>query len=409
MGSLIELVVVLAASAILTLVSIQQDVAKRRSGVLAAEGRNEAVIVNALASWVSDNFSNLLTQYAASGGNPVLDAPTLAQLQGAGELKQNYTAGPFWGGAYSIQMSMVPPGCTQSSGTCHVAWAFYPSLPYTRSGVPDVAGAAQIALAGNNASNGQFGYSSTRNSATVYGINGAWNASNPLPGTPAAAILATNGALDDGNSLYIRRDGSLTWTGDQNVNGVSLHNVNSIDATGTIAAPTLAASNVAVSNAVRTPGTLQVQNAAGTAPAPISTGAATVNGNAIITGTAQVGNIAVPRTGCTGTGIAGDADGSGLMLSCQRGANGVSLWLPIGGTILRYGYYTVANGSGVPVPNCAAGGTPQIVIDGQSLYVDPTATVNYGVSGAGPWVVSITDGSGAGIGGWAVATTYCAF
>ncbi|MEM5331402.1 hypothetical protein VSR34_33230 [Paraburkholderia sp. JHI2823] len=403
MGSLIEMVVFLAASAILTVVSIQQDVAKRRAEVLAAEGQNEGVIVSALASWVSDNFSNLLTQYTASGGNAVLSAPTLAQLKSSGELKQNYAAGPFWGGAYTIQMSMVPAGCTQAAGNCHVTWAFYPSMPYKRNGVSDVEGAAQIALAGN-ASNGQFGYSSTRNSATVYGINGAWNASNPLPGAPAGAILATNGSVDDGTSLYIRRDGSLTWTGDQNVNGVSLHNVNSIDATGTIAAPTLAASNVAVSNSIRTPGTLQVENAAGTAPAPISTGAATVNGNATITGTAQVGNIAVPRTACSGTGIAGDADGSGLMLSCQRG-----IWLPIGGTILRYGYYTVANGSWVPAPTCAAGGTPQIVIDGQSLYVDPTATVNYGVSGTGPWTVSITDGSGSGVGGWAVATTYCAF
>ncbi|MFX1670943.1 hypothetical protein PWR63_01315 [Paraburkholderia sp. A2WS-5] len=403
MGSLIEMVVFLAASAILTVVSIQQDVAKRRAEVLAAEGQNEGVIVSALASWVSDNFSNLLTQYTASGGNPVLSAPTLAQLKSSGELKQNYATGPFWGGSYTIQMSMVPAGCTQAAGNCHVTWAFYPSMPYTRNGVSDVEGAAQIALAGN-ASNGQFGYSSTRNSATVYGINGAWNASNPLPGAPAAAILATNGSVDDGTSLYIRRDGSLTWTGDQNVNGVSLHNVNSIDATGTIASPTLSASNVAVSNSIRTPGTLQVENAAGTAPAPINTGAATVNGNATITGTAQVGNVAVPRTACSGTGIAGDADGSGLMLSCQRG-----IWLPIGGTILRYGYYTVANGSGVPAPSCAAGGTPQIVIDGQSLYVDPTATVNYGVSGTGPWTVSITDGSGSGIGGWAVATTYCAF
>ena len=403
MGSLIEMVVFLAASAILTVVSIQQDVAKRRSEVLAAEGQNEGVIVCALASWVSDNFSNLLTQYTASGGNPVLSAPTLAQLKSSGELKQNYATGPFWGGAYTIQMSMVPAGCTQAAGNCHVTWAFYPSMPYKRNGVSDVEGAAQIALAGN-ASNGQFGYSSTRNSATVYGINGAWNASNPLPGAPAAAILATNGSVDDGTSLYIRRDGSLTWTGDQNVNGVSLHNVNSIDATGTIAAPTLSASNVAVSNSVRTPGTLQVENAAGTAAAPINTGAATINGNATISGTAQLGNIAVPRGACSGTVVAGENNGSGVMFSCQGG-----IWLPIGGTTLRYDYYQVSNGQVVPAPPCSPNAAPAVVIDPKSIYVDSTATWNVSFTGTGPWTVWFTDGWSNAVQGVAIATTYCAY
>jgi hypothetical protein len=402
MGSLIELVFFLAAAAILTLVSIQQDLAKKRGEVLAAEGQNEAVIVSALASWVNDNFSTLVTQYTQSG-DAALTAPTFDDLQSSGELKQNYTAGPFWGGAYTIQMSMVPAGCTADAGNCHVSWAFYPTEPFTRNGQPDVEGAAQIALAGN-ASGVQFGYSSSRNPGTIYGIDGAWNAVNPLPGSPAGAILATNGSGSDGTSLYIRRDGSLTWTGDQDVNGVSLHNVNNIDAEGTIAAPAVAASNVAVSNAVETPGTLEVLDAAGTAPAPIRTGAATVSGNATITGTAQLGNIAVPRAACTGTAIAGEYDGSGVMFSCQGG-----IWLPVGGPTMRYGSYEVQNGWGVPAPACSQGGIPAIVIDPASLYVDTTAVVNYSFSGTGPWTAWITDGQGNGIQGSAVAKTYCTY
>jgi hypothetical protein len=128
------------------------------------------------------------------------------------------------------------------------------------------------------------------------------------------------------------------------------------------------------------------------------------SGNVVANGTVQAGNVAVPRTACSGTGIAGDSDGSGLMLSCQRG-----VWLPIGGTALRYGYYTVANGYGVPAPTCSAGGTPQIIVDYQSMYIDNTATANIQIAGTGPWVVYFTDGSGAGIPGWGVATTYCTY
>lgn len=64
---------------------------------------------------------------------------------------------------------------------------------------------------------------------------------------------------------------------------------------------------------------------------------------------------------------------------------------------------------GVPVPNCATGGTPQIVFSPVSFYVNPTATVNVSASGSGPWTVFITDGNGNGIGGTAVVETYCSY
>jgi hypothetical protein len=403
MGSIIEMVVFLAASAILTVYSIREDIQKHRASLLATEGQNEAVIAGALGRWSNENYSTLLAQYTQSG-NSTLTAPTIADLHTAGNLKQAYRAGPFWGGTYTIQMSMLPAGCTEAAGNCHVSWIFYPSLPYTRNGKPDVSGAAQIALAANS-QDAQFGYSSTRNSATISGLNGTWTATNPLSGTPAAAILATNGQNSDGNSLYIRRDGSLTWTGDQNVNGVSLHNVNSIDATGTVAAPTLAASNVAVANAVRTPSTLYVQNAAGSAPAPINSGDATVTGAIRATQTITPGAVAVPRAYCPNNGDGAlNADGSGQWLNCLY-----HVWMPMSGPAPRYGYYVVANGSVVPSPTCPSGGSPQILVVPQSFYVDPTATVNYQGPGAGPWTISITNGQGAPIDAQGVVETYCAY
>jgi hypothetical protein len=407
MGSIIEMVIVLAASAILTVVSIREDVAKRRSQVLSVEGQNESVIVAALGKWINENFQTLLAQYEQSG-DPALTAPAIDQLHTAGDLKQAYRAGPFWGGSYVMQLSMAPAGCTADAGNCHVAWVFYPSLPYTRNGISDTGGAAQIALAAS-VNGGQFGYSSSRNPGTVSGINGAWTATNPLPGAPAAAILATNGPDGDGNSLFIRRDGSLTWTGSQNVNGVDLHNVGSIDATGTIAAPTVAASNVAVSNAVRSPGTLYVQSADGTATAPIDTGAAAIHGNAVVSGTLSVANVAAPHGGCSspagGTSLAANSDGSGQLLSCQG-----NQWMAIGGPWLRQGYTLAQNGDWIGVPACSAGGAPAAQATPQNFSVDDDGRVNFGVNGTGPWQVSITDGRGQPIAGAQVQVAlYCVY
>jgi hypothetical protein len=93
-----------------------------------------------------------------------------------------------------------------------------------------------------------------------------------------------------------------------------------------------------------------------------------------------------------------------VLFSCQRGQ-----WKAIGGSWLRYGFYSVANGTGVPAPVCATGGVPEIVVTPQAAYIDPTAVFNFTVSGSGPWTVFIADGSGNPISGWGEATTYCAY
>ncbi|WP_175831146.1 hypothetical protein [Burkholderia cepacia] len=400
MLSIIEVVIVLVAAALMTLQGIQRDVEKRRHDVLSVEGANQAVINAALSKWVTDKYGTLVGQMVGGKTTPVTP-PTFAELRAGSYLKANYASGPFWGGSYMIQMSVGPDDCGTGTTSCQVSYVFYSSKPVTRLGQPDAAGAGIVAQAAGNG----FGFSTSQNSAVVRGLNGAWTATNPVPGAPAGIVMATNGPSADGNSVFIRRDGSLKWTGSQDVNGVDLHNVGNIDATGTIAAPTLAASNVAISNAVRSPGTLAVQNADGTAPAPISTGDSTVVGQLQVTQTITPGAVATPRAWCPTNGaMAQNSDGRGQVLSCQDHA-----WLPIGGPALRHGYFMVQNGWGVPTPNCSTGGIPQIVFSPVSFYVNPTATVNVSASGSGPWTVFITDGNGNGIGGMAVVETYCSY
>lgn len=369
--------IVLLAAAIMTVVGIRQDVAKQRAGLLAAEGQSEARINDALSKWSTDNYSTLLAQYTSSG-SATLDAPSIDDLHTLGYLKTAYRNGPFWGGTYQIDMTMVPAGCTADAGNCHVSYRMYTTQPVMHFGQPDSDAASQIAQAGGS----DFGYSKLPNPANIVGLLGKWTAANPVGGSPAGIVLATNGDGGDGDAIYIRRDGSLTWTGDQNVNHVSLHNVHDLDAEGTISA-----ANVGATGAIAASGAV----AAGTT---VSTGA---------TGW--------PRIACsTLNAMTGATDDSGFMLSCQN-VSGVLQWMPIGGEKQWYGYTKILSGGGtfVPAPVCPAGGTPEITVNGQSLYVDPTAAINYPFSGTGPWVVYITDGSGNVIPGTAVASTYCAY
>ncbi len=375
------MVIALVAAAALTVLGIQHDVAKQRSGLLATEGQNEAVINDALSSWATDNYAALLAQYTSSG-SATLTPPTLDQLFTNGNLKQPHRNGPFWGGTYVIQTSMVPAGCTASSGNCHVSYVMYPSQPLLKGGQPDVAGAAEVAQAGGN----QFGYSTIQNPSTISGLNGSWHASNPL-GSSAAVLMSTNGSGTDGNSLFIRRDGSLTWTGNQNVNGVDLDNVGNINAEGTVAAPLVSASNVAVSNAIETPGTLQVQNQAGTAPAPINTGSATVNGNETVTGTVIAGTMNFNTTSASCAWNTVTMRAANQFWVCNRSGQ----WIPLSQLLSNFQTLTKnvgwQNGWGTTIPTCP-NGSPWVTIipnsAGANVASNPpmeTVRFSYYVSG----------------------------
>ncbi|MGP8484644.1 hypothetical protein ACT2FY_01345 [Paraburkholderia fungorum] len=400
MFSIVEMVVVLVAAALMTVVGIKEDAAKRRLQVLTAEGQNEAVINAALGNWVTNNYATL-TQNGPVDVVPPTDLPTLNQLFTQGNLQQPHANGPFWGGTYVISMSVGPSTCSVGTGDCHVSYVLYPSSPVTRGGNPDIIGASIIAQAGGNA----FGFSKLPNPGTVTGLNGSWNATNPLPGSPAAAVLATNGPSSDGNSVYIRRDGALTWTGDQNVNGVSLHNVKNLDATGTISTGALTVSGTS-SLGTATANTLN------------TTGNTTVGGTLTVARTIQAGAIGVPRASCSPLGAqASNSDGRGQQLSCQNLNNGAGpIWMPVGGPTQAYNFYQVVNGSVVPAPSCFAGGSPQIRLVPQTFRVDTTAAVNFVGPGSGPWTISITNGSGSAtsnVDGGAIGAgeveTYCSY
>lgn len=394
MGSLLEMMFVLLGSAILAVQGIKLDIEHKRAMMLALEGQNEATLVTAFQGYITDNFATLLSVYSQSN-NPTITPPSIAQLVSAGNLKQVHKNGPYWGGSYAATMTMVPSGCTPSAGNCRVAFTMYPTAQLLKGGKADVAGAAQIAQAASRlAGTSQFGYSNAQNPSQIVGINGSFTATNPL-GSKAASIMATNGPDTDGNSVYIRRDGSLTWTGDQDVNNVSLKNVNDIKTQTLEASGAVSASSVAATGAV-------------TAATMTATGA--IKGNSVTsTTTLQAGDIAAPRTVCSPNGsTASNSDHSGQQLTCQYG-----VWLPTGGPLQRMGYDPVYDGSNVSKPTCPSGGLPVIELAPQYWYVNESASVNYKAYDYGAyWKIRITDGAGAGISSSqasATAGTYCSY
>jgi hypothetical protein len=375
--SIIEMVIVLVAAAVMTVLGIQQDVANHRAQVFAAEGQNEQTIVNAIGDWATDNYAAILSAYTASGSSTITP-PTISQLYTAGNLKQPHNAGPFWGGAYVIQMSMVPAGCTEAAGNCAISYAMYPSQPITKGGKYDTDGASQIAQAGG----GQFGFSRSQGASTISGLNGAWSATNPLGNVPAV-VLATNGPATDGNSLYIRRDGSLTWTGDQNVNGVNLNNV------GTITGKTvnLQAGNSlnigsgatyygdANNAAIRTNGGVYFQNTAGSASANIDE-VGNVNSNGTVT--APTVNFNTTSGNCSSNTVT--MRGANQMWVCNQWGNWIPISQLIGNVYTISKFLGYADGGTISKPTCSGGTATATVI--------PQAT-GVNVAADPPWETSV--------------------
>jgi hypothetical protein len=304
MFSILEMMIVLIGSALLTMQGIKEDIATKHTNLLQIEGQNQASINAALGSYITAQYGNLMAvlgpNFSQTTSTP-LAAPTLAQLAAASNNRVTFWNGPFWGGAYQISLTVVPSVCSIAAGTCHIASQLYANRPLLKGGTPDIAGAGILAAAGG----AQFGYSTNRTPATITGLSGQWTTANPLA-SQAGTILAINGFGADGNSPYYRRDGALPLTGTMNANNQDMQNI------GNMSGKTLALQGGNSLNigggaiyygdgrnaAVRTDGGLFIQNAAGTAAAPIAqVGSVNVQGTVTASG-----NVSAPTATLTADG-----------------------------------------------------------------------------------------------------------
>jgi hypothetical protein len=404
MGSILEMLIVLVGAALLTVQGIKEDIATKRQNLLQIEGQNIASINSALGSYITNNYASLIPAGFSQTTSTSIAAPTLAQLSAQSNNKVAFKNGPFWGGTYQIALSVVPDNCSTAAGNCHIASQIYPSLPLIsmQDKTADIAGAGVLAAAGG----AQFGYSTNRAPATVTGIHGGWTLPNPA-GSKAGMVLAINGFGADGNSPYYRRDGALPLTGPMNANNQDMQNVGNVTLGANKVLKLQAGNSLQIDNgamyygdsvnaAVRTKGTLYVQNYQGTGSAPINVGdvnsSGTVNANVVNTNVANI-NAAAGNCGWNGVTIRNN-----LMYVCNKWGNwvGVSTLVSNHSSDAHYsGYY---NGWGVNPPVCGAGGTPWYRITPQTVTTDyanrnpPLAGARFMMGGNGSqWVLQIYD------------------
>ncbi|MFT4506063.1 hypothetical protein [Caballeronia sp. 15711] len=433
MFSILEMMIVLIGSALLTMQGIKEDIAAKHTNLLQIEGQNQASINAALGSYITAQYGNLMAvlgpNFSQTSPTP-LAAPTIAQLSASSNDRVTFRSGPFWGGSYLITLTVVPSVCSVAAGTCHIASQLYSNRPLLRRGTPDIAGAGILAAAGGS----QFGYSTNRNPATITGLSGQWTVTNPLA-AQAGTILAINGFGSDGNSPYYRRDGALPLTGTMNANNQDIQNAKNVTANSL----TLSEGNSlrigagatyygdSENAAIRTNGALYLQNQAGTAAADLNVGRVnastninaptaklTADGGALTIGSAGVnfygdynssaairannglyvqdlaGNAApiqqVGSINSSGTITApvvnfdvGSANcawntvtmrGANQMWVCNKNGN----WIPI--STLVGNFTTVSkltgymNGWQIAVPGCGPGGSPWYTIIPQTISTD---------------------------------------
>ncbi len=406
---------------------------KATTNIVTAFAAAQQVIANKIAyQYVQDNGAAIAAQATAT--TPV--TITAAMLNAAGYL-QGFSPTNVFGQAWQVQV--LQP----TAGTLQTVVQSVGGRPITNTGQ-----LVQIALqvgpqGGFVPYAGQNG-DATMNPANAYGAGGSWgpialtNFTNPGSGH-LVSLIAFSGSQSANGYLYrvqvpghpelnnMQTDLGMTDQGgtQHNISGAQQISAQSIQALtgGSLASPSITTANGTVITWDQVPegGVLSLKGANGTwvhveslngkfrlVNSAWNTELFSVDqaGNVIANGTVKPGVIGAPNTACPQNGASGlNSDGSGQWLQCLNG-----VLKPIGGNILRYGYYTAQHGSAIPAPNCPAGGTRMIVVTPNNFSVDPTTVVNYGALGAGPWSIYITDGSNTAIAG-ATATvgTYCGY
>ncbi|MDT8842540.1 hypothetical protein ParKJ_34460 [Paraburkholderia fungorum] len=405
MGSILEMMIVLLGAAVLTMQGIKEDVAHQRTVLLQNEGQHQASINAALSDYITNNVGLLIPPGFSQTSSTALAAPTLAQLSAQSNTKVTYKTGPFWGGVYQISLSVVPASCSASAGDCHIASLLYPSQPLMLGGKPDVAGAGAVAYAGGN----QFGYSTNKAPGTITGLNAKWSTPNPNGNVPAS-IVAINGFGNDANSPYYRRDGALPLTGALAGGGQDANNLKNINATGNVAAATVslqAGNSLNISTgatyygdttnaAVRTNGSLYLQNKAGTAAANI---AQVGNVNSSGTITAPTVNFNTTAGTCSWNTVTLRANNQ--MWVCNQWGNWVPISQLIGNVMTVAKYVNQTDTAGIGKPSCTSG-TPTATIVPQNIGLNvaanpPWESSIYRLNDMGTWwsvQISLQDANG---------------
>lgn len=390
--TLIELMVVLAITAVILVYQAQRAKADAEDVLTTAAADNIGTLGKALAVYISSNTATL-----SSAANT---AVTVATLQGAtacgtASCLTSTFQPPAWSGGYTMRVRRLgasAPFQFEALACTSTGWQINGALR------GDLVGAAVSKVGGA----GAMTYDATsgaypNRSGTPLGIAN-YPASN-LPAQLCYFVSQSTMALD---LMYLRTDGSNQMNAALNMGGNTINAAGTVNATSVLASGLVRGGSVTATGAL-SGGTLGVGGAATIGGAANVTGHITTNG-----GVTATGNIATS----SGVMASGDittfnnvvATNDVLITSLPARASGPltsSLKSLAPKLVELYSHIVTYDGQVVPAPACPAGGTPQVFIlphvaTGNAVGGSWGSEVR--MSGAGPWTVIARDAQGYRIG-----------
>jgi prepilin-type N-terminal cleavage/methylation domain-containing protein len=190
-------------------------------------------ISGGVSSYITTNYGQLSAAVPVISGvvNPM--RPTIAELKAGGYLNSAINITNIYGSGYGVFLNKAPASCIPPA--CDVEGLVSITQPITHpsSSAIDtvVLGAASKRLGGDSA----VSYTA----AIFSGAGGTWTMPNPL--TKAGLLAIRNGYNASGFAALYRRDGSVPLTGNLAGGGMNIDDVNTINASGTVNAATVAA------------------------------------------------------------------------------------------------------------------------------------------------------------------------
>ncbi len=390
--TLVELAIVAAIMMAITISGMWTLVEQRRIDRATEQGKALLRIETGLQNYIIANHRALLNATPIAGvANEY--APTIAELAALDTSVSAGWANNLYGGGYTLSVLRLPVGCLPAA--CNLVGYAYMTTPIVTSD-----GTRSDKLAGYviQAVGPDGGYSTTAVPATISGFNGGWTVANPFGGSAMVAVRTSYGSST--LSYFLPRDGSLPMTGNLDMGANDIINGNDISIAGHLGTNGLAAS---AGYPVGWAGGIHTWDAyaEGTIGAGIGGSlAATMDRN---------GNIWASTSISSGGNISATGD---IWLGAR------SIWLSqVVDRMPNYvekGGFMTTNGSIVPFPVCAAGGSPRVVVTPQNILVDPFSykVTYYAINLGAAWqIVMLTFGNnGANSNaGSALAQTYCYF
>lgn len=278
---------------VLTVIGIMASVYARYGASIGQEqrgkliGQTVATVHNAAEDYARRYRAEILnnTAITAPAVVAVTRAPTTAEFFALGQTPNLISAAVARGGNIQIRLSPSPVGCVMPA--CEIQILTYLDAPVLNSNENVVA--RGVLAAATREAGARAGGSESFAPTRLRGLDGMWDAANPVAGNPVGIFAMMSSTADIGSSQYVR----IRDSRDPDLQG-----------------PLTVAGNVAANGSLTATGATTLN------------GATTINNTLAVTGTAAVGRLQVNDVGVAGGACPANTfikDASGLLLSCVAG------------------------------------------------------------------------------------------